>query len=157
MTRCNGTVGQRREQAQYNAAIASLILEDDPQAWVVVGGDLNVFPRPDEPVYGEPTDQLGPLYDAGLHNMYDRWYADNPAAAYTYVYKGQAGTFDQFFLSDDLNNHVAQTWVAHVNADWPDTDADDGARGASDHDPAVVAFNWTGTDAAAEDAVADDN
>ena len=45
----DGRVGQRTEQAAYAAAIVEAIGAADPDARVVVGGDLNVFPRPDDP------------------------------------------------------------------------------------------------------------
>ncbi len=62
-------VGQRTEQAAYNAAIVAAIQAADPHARVVSAGDFNVYPRPDDPFapgqpYGSssvgPSDQLGP-------------------------------------------------------------------------------------------------
>ncbi|MDT4986558.1 MAG: uncharacterized protein QOI74_652, partial [Micromonosporaceae bacterium] len=59
-------VGQRTEQAGYGAAIARAIKAATPDARLVYGGDLNVFPRPDDPIArGDsvpPSDQLGGLY-----------------------------------------------------------------------------------------------
>lgn len=141
-SRPNDRIGLRREQARFNAALITRILEDNPNAWVLAGGDLNTFPRPDEPLPEEPGDQLGALYDAGLYNMHDRWIKDDPASAYTYVYKGQAGTLDQLFLSDALNALVSDTWVAHYNADWSDHATNSLPYAVSDHDPAMVVVNW---------------
>jgi hypothetical protein len=56
-------VGQRTEQAAYAAAIADAIAAADPDARIVVGGDLNVFPRPDDPF--APGDLLFPLGPTG--------------------------------------------------------------------------------------------
>ena len=61
----------RREQARFNAELAGGFLKRDPQALVMMAGDLNTYPRPDEPVPAVPSDQLGALYDAGLHSVYD--------------------------------------------------------------------------------------
>ncbi|HEX5583986.1 endonuclease, partial [Gaiella sp.] len=63
-------VGQRTEQAGYLAAIVAALQAADPQARVDAGGDLNVFPRPDDPLQ-PASDQLEPLYDLGLENLFD--------------------------------------------------------------------------------------
>jgi predicted extracellular nuclease len=128
----NTRVGQRREQAAYGAAITDAIEAADANARVVFGGDLNVFPRPDDPVPASPGDQLGPLYESGLHNLWDDLVADAPEAAYSYVFEGQAQTLDQLFVSDALHRDLIQMRSAHINADHSD--------GTSDHDPQVARF-----------------
>jgi uncharacterized protein len=137
-------VGQRTEQAAYAAAIVDAIEAADPQARVVVGGDLNVFPRPDDPFAPGhplfPSDQLGPLYDQGLDNLWDDLVADEPAAAYSYTFQGQAQTLDQLFVNDLLHADLVEMRAAHVNAGWPADHPGDGARGLSDHDPQVARF-----------------
>ncbi|GAA0483839.1 hypothetical protein Ade02nite_94280 [Paractinoplanes deccanensis] len=125
-------VGQRREQAAYGAAIADAIEAADPYARVVLGGDLNVFPRPDDPVPANPGDQLGPLYGTGLHNLWDDLAADAPEAAYSYVFEGQAQTLDHLFVNERLHRDLVEMRAAHVNADHSD--------GVSDHDPQVARF-----------------
>jgi hypothetical protein len=138
-------VGQRREQAAYDAAIAQAL----SGARVVIGGDLNVYPRPDDPFApGDPhfpSDQLAPLYDAGLLNLWDRLVAETPGSAYSYVFDGQAQTLDQLFVSPSLLADVASIHVAHINSDWPAAEPDDGARGTSDHDPPVAVFQFAAT------------
>ena len=56
-------VGQRTEQAAYGAAIVDRHRGGDPHARIAYGGDLNVFPRPDDPIATSdadtPSDQLG--------------------------------------------------------------------------------------------------
>lgn len=140
----DGRVGQRTEQAAYGAAIAVAIEAGDPNARVVLGGDLNVFPRPDDPFApGDPlfpSDQLAPLYDAGLVNLWDDLVADVPSAAYSYVFQGQAQTLDQLFVNGRLHGDLVQVRAAHVNAGWPADHPGDGARGLSDHDPQVARF-----------------
>ncbi len=137
-------VGQRREQAAYNAAIART-LEAAGEQRALVGGDLNVFPRPDDPFRpGDtrfPSDQLAPLYDAGLFNLYDLLVAEVPSSAYSYVFEGQAQTLDHLFVSEVLRAEVGDMRAAHVNADWPADHDADGARGVSDHDPQVATFS----------------
>jgi uncharacterized protein len=140
----DGRVGQRTEQAAYNAAIAAAIEAGHRGARVATGGDLNVFPRPDDPFApGDalfPSDQLGPLYDGGLHNLWDDLVADVPAAAYSYTFQGQAQTLDQLFVNDALHADLVQIRAAHVNAGWPADHPGDGPRGLSDHDPQVARF-----------------
>ncbi|HEX6873546.1 MAG TPA: lamin tail domain-containing protein [Micromonosporaceae bacterium] len=137
-------VGQRREQAGYGAAIVAAIQAAEPGARIVYGGDLNVFPRPDDPIArtdaDTPSDQLAPLYNGGLRNLWDTLVADVPASAYSYVFQGQAQTLDHLFVSPSMFGDLVQVRAAHVNAGWPaDYDGDE-ARGVSDHDPQVARF-----------------
>ena len=137
-------VGQRTEQAAYGAAIVAAIEGAAPGARVVFGGDMNVFPRPDDPIAtsdtGPKSDQLRALYEAGLRNLWDDLLADAPAAAYSYVFQGQAQTLDQLFVTGSLYGDLVEMRAAHVNAGWPADFDGDGSRGASDHDPQVARF-----------------
>ncbi len=137
-------VGQRTEQAGYGAAIVDAIEAADPDDRVVYGGDLNVFPRPDDPFSPGhplfPSDQLAPLYDTGLHNLWDEVLADAPSAAYSYVFQGQGQTLDHLFVNQPLRGDLVEARYAHVNAGWPADFGGDGARGLSDHDPPVARF-----------------
>jgi hypothetical protein len=132
----DGRVGQRREQAGYGAAIVTAIEATHPNARVIYGGDLNVFPRPDDPVPANPGDQLGPLYQAGLHNLWDNLVAEVPAAAYSYDFEGQAQTLDNLFVNGNLYGDLIEMRSAHINSDW----SSGGNRGTSDHDPQVARF-----------------
>lgn len=140
----DGRVGQRTEQSAYLAAIADAVEAGHPGTRIAVGGDFNVFPRPDDPFApGDPlfpSDQLAPLYDTGLHSLWDDLAADEPAAAYSYTFQGQAQTLDQIFVNDALYADLVQVRTAHVNAGWPADFPGDGARGLSDHDPQVARF-----------------
>ncbi|MEV1287116.1 lamin tail domain-containing protein [Micromonospora sp. NPDC049679] len=137
-------VGQRREQAAYGAAIVSAIEAADANARVIYGGDLNVFPRPDDPIATAasptPSDQLAPLYDAGLRNLWDNLAAEAPSAAYSYVFGGQVQTLDHLFVNGPLYGDLVQMRAAHINADWTPGYDGDGSRGSSDHDPQVARF-----------------
>ncbi len=146
----DGRVFQRIEQAAYLAAIVDAIESADPGARVIAGGDFNVYPRPDDPFKpGQPigssgltgpSDQLAALYDQGLTSLWDTLVADIPAAAYSYVFQGQAQTLDSQFITDDLEAEFEAYRVAHINADFAADFADDGARGASDHDPSQARY-----------------
>jgi predicted extracellular nuclease len=137
-------VGQRTEQAAYLAAIVAALKGADSDVRVDAGGDLNVFPRPDDPLV-PASDQLAPLYELGLENVFDTLVAEVPASAYTYVFEGQAQTLDHQFVTSRLGDELEQARVAHVNADWPAGYAGDGPRGASDHDPLVGQYDLPAT------------
>jgi uncharacterized protein len=137
----DGRVAQRREQARYLARIVDAL---GAGVRVVAGGDFNVFPRPDDPLQ-PPSDQLGPLYDQGLENLWDTMVTQVPAAAYSYVFVGMAQTLDGQFVTDNLLDELAQARVAHVNADFAADYPGDGARGLSDHDPMASRFALAAT------------
>ncbi|WP_051704478.1 hypothetical protein [Glycomyces sp. NRRL B-16210] len=144
----------RTEQANYLAAISAAILDHDRKANILAGGDLNVFPRPDDPfaegqtIAGDwtgPSDQLAGLYeDSGLSNLYDLSLEAHPEAAYSYTFMGQAQTIDQLWASPHLLRKVESAVSAHLNSDYPadayafGEEPAYGAYGVSDHDPEVV-------------------
>ncbi len=137
-------VGQRTEQANYNAAIVATLQMVDPSAYVSVGGDLNVYPRPDDPfapgspLY--PSDQLAALYNQGMTNLYDFLVTEVPVSAYSYVYQGQAQTLDQMFATPSILGDLVKFRASHINSDFPSDYFDDGPRGTSDHDPQVARY-----------------
>lgn len=141
----NARVGQRTEQAAYNAAIVAALQEANPHVRVVVGGDLNVYPRPDDPFTPGhslfPSDQLAPLYEQGLVNLFDILVAEVPASAYGYIFQGQTQTLDQVFVTPSVLADLVQVRVAHINSDFPADYAGDGPRGTSDHDPNVSRYD----------------
>jgi predicted extracellular nuclease len=154
-------VGQRREQAAYGAAIISAITAADAGARIVYGGDLNVFPRPDDPIAqsdADPaSDQLGPLYGAGMRNLWENLVADAPSAAYSYTFQGQAQTLDHLFVNPALYGDLVQMRAAHIDAGWPADFDGDGARGVSDHDPQVARFRSKSTLSVGNVTVAEGN
>jgi hypothetical protein len=140
-------VAHRTEQAKYNAAIAAFLQSANPNARILLGGDLNVYPRPDDPFapIGQPTssDQLGSLYDPGLGltNLWDVLLSQAPESAYSYVYVGMAQTLDQIFANQSMLGDLAQFRSAHINSDFPADYPGDVARGTSDHDPQVARYS----------------
>jgi hypothetical protein len=141
----NARVGQRIEQALYNAKIVAALQAANPDVRVVVGGDLNVYPRPDDPfVPGDPlflSDQLSALYDQGLTNLFDVLVAEVPVSAYGYIFQGQTQTLDQVFVTPSVLEDLLQVRSAHINSDWPADYDGDGPRGTSDHDPQVSRYD----------------
>jgi predicted extracellular nuclease len=147
-------VAHRTEQAKYNAAIVAFLQAATPDARIVIGGDLNVYPRPDDPFapISQPSssDQLGSLYDPslGLTNLWGVLLNQAPESAYSYVYVGMAQTLDQMFVNQSMLASLQQFRIAHINSDFPADYSGDVARGTSDHDPNVATFhtvfNWNG-------------
>jgi predicted extracellular nuclease len=139
-------VAHRTEQANYNAALVDYIQAANASARIVVGGDLNVYPRPDDPFapIGQPgsSDQLGALYDPslGLKNLWEVLLGQVPESAYSYVYIGMAQTLDQMFVNQAMLADLNQFRIAHINSDFPADYPEDVARGTSDHDPNVATF-----------------
>ncbi|WFB37703.1 hypothetical protein P3T73_08025 [Kiritimatiellota bacterium B12222] len=134
-------VDRRRAQAAVNAELSQLILQLDPGATVLVGGDLNVFPRPDDPL-DPPSDQLGPLYEVGLFNVYDRIVVENPANAYSYIYRGVANVLDHFFLSEAAVEKLQFAAYLKLNAGFPESFPNELPLRASDHDPLMIELAW---------------
>jgi uncharacterized protein len=143
-------VGQRTEQAAYNVAIVDA-LEEAGVERVISGGDFNVYPRPDDPFApGQqyacnplpcstgPSDQLGPMYDAGLHNLWDTLVDEVPQSAYSYNFVGMVQTLDMQWANDGQFDDLVQVRAAHLNADFAADYPGDVARGASDHDPQMA-------------------
>ena len=143
-------VGQRTEQSAYQVAIIEALTAAGVDR-VISGGDFNVFPRPDDPfapgqLYGctplpcdtGPSDQLGPLYDAGLHNLWDTLVEEVPQSAYSYNFVGMVQTLDMQFATDGQFEDLVQVRAGHFNADFAADYDGDVARGASDHDPQLA-------------------
>ncbi|MFT5124213.1 MAG: putative extracellular nuclease [Verrucomicrobiales bacterium] len=141
-SRPDSRIVRRTYQARYNASLTTAINAAFPEALVIAGGDLNVFPRPDDPV-GDPfSDQLGPLYDAGLWNVNDLFLEKMPRGSYTYVYRGEAGTLDHLFLNPAMKARMTDATLLHINSDWPEEFDGDRPMGITDHDPIVSRFSF---------------
>ena len=91
-------------------------------------------------ILSDTHDQLAPIYNTGMHNLYDILIEEVPQAAYSYTFEGQAQTLDSQFVSQLLLGELHGVRVAHINADFPAAFDGDVARGASDHDPQVARY-----------------
>ncbi len=150
----NARVGQRREQANYSAAIVNALAGADDGSRVVVAGDFNVYPRPDDPFPPPSTsDQLAGFYAAGMANLFDVLVDEVPSAAYSYVFQGQTQTLDGQFVTSLLRDQLVQARVAHVNSDFPADTPGDGPRGLSDHDPLVARYQLPATVAGLQELI----
>ena len=112
------TETQRHQQAHEVADFVSSISTADPNADVVVLGDLNDF---------EFSETVQILETAGLHDLMDTL---PPNQRYSYEFEGNAQVLDHVMFSGPLFGRPLVFDPVHVNAEFFDQ--------ASDHDPAVV-------------------
>jgi hypothetical protein len=114
------TQAQRLQQAQIVNDFADAILSVDPDAEIVVLGDLNdfEFSPPVQTLVGSPPIMV-PLMNTLLQ-----------AERYSFVFEGNSQSLDHIVFSNALADLQFVFDVVHVNAEF--------AIQASDHDPQVV-------------------
>ena len=114
---------QRQQQAQVMGDFVQTILARDPNANVVVLGDLNDF---------EFSSTLSLLKSAGLTDLVETLPSEE---RYTYVFEGNSQVLDHMLLSQNLvQNATVEYDVVHVNAEF--------ANQVSDHDPEVARIRF---------------
>ena len=121
------TEPRRAAQSAWNVEIIERLHSADPDAHVVVLGDLNSF-------YDSlPIDVLR---ESGLMHAFDLLPGEE---RYTYIYQGVAQTLDHILVSPSLWAALEDVNVLHTNADFamPDPEDDSPIR-KSDHDPVIV-------------------
>ncbi len=110
---------QRLAQAQALAAFVSGVLAINPDANIVLTGDLNDF---------QFAETLQPLTDAGLTNLMNLLPAGE---RYTYSFEGNAQALDHMFVSRNLLDKSGWAFdVVHANSEFIDQ--------VSDHDPLLL-------------------
>jgi len=133
---------QRKMQATVVRDFVNSILDADPNALVMVTGDLNDFQ------FGEPGEGAdhpiaileGGLGEISLTNLLN---LEKDAETYTYLYDGNSQVLDHMLVSPALYDLFAAVDVLHFNAGFPsDLGADvTTTLRASDHDPLEGRFN----------------
>ncbi|MCP4589593.1 MAG: hypothetical protein GY842_02505 [bacterium] len=128
------TEPRRVMEAEWNARLVDDILIDDPQAYVVVLGDLNDY-YDSAPLWALTEGSIpgGRLVNAAS--------ALPPTGRYSYIYQGVSQLLDHILTTPALAARQVRVDVLHVNADYPPADPQDSSpRHSSDHDPVVVTF-----------------
>ncbi len=124
------TEPRRKAQSAWNVTLVQRLLEQDPEAHVIVMGDLNSF-------YESPPIDL--LREAGLRHAYEFVESDR---LYTYLYQGVSETLDHILMTPALYEGLVRVSVLHVGADYPPpVPGDPSAQAMSDHDALVVIFS----------------
>ncbi len=120
------TEEQRTAEAAVVKDFVDEILDIDPNANVIVLGDLNDF---------EFSPPLTVLEGGGdLHTLIESL---PPGERYSYVFDGNSQTLDHIVVSENLFSHFPFEYDSvHVNAEFKPQ--------ASDHDPQVARFRLTG-------------
>lgn len=120
--------GEAARAAQVRALhdYTTHLLAADPEARVIVLGDMNTFEFSDE------LAELLPGSPAALHPLMA---LIPPEERYSYNYEGNSQTLDHVFVSRALLRG-AELDVVHLNTDFPALPG----RTASDHDPLVARF-----------------
>ncbi|GAB1542631.1 hypothetical protein NUACC21_53050 [Scytonema sp. NUACC21] len=123
------TENQRRQQAQVINDFVDSLLAVDPEANVVVLGDLNDFE------FSEPLNILkgtpGGRGRSVLRNLVETL---KPNERYTYNFQGNAQVLDHILVSKNLFKKLNGYDIVHINSEFVDQD--------SDHDPSVARFNF---------------
>ena len=115
---------QRNQQAQIVRQFVDDLLGANPNANVIVAGDLNDFQ------FSKPLDIL--TQGGALSNLYDLLPASEQ---YSYNFEGNAQVLDHILVSANLKP-LAQLDVVHINSEFAQQD--------SDHDPLVARFQFSG-------------
>ena len=127
---------QRKLQAQVVRDRVDSILDADPDALVMVSGDLNDF-QFSEP--GEGTDNPIAILEGvgGRVRLTNLISLENEAERFSFVFDGNSQVLDHTLVSPALLDMVVGADFLHFNASFPASVADDTATTvrASDHDP----------------------
>jgi len=114
----------RHGQAQAVADFVGDIRAIDPNAFVIVLGDINDF---------EFSETVDILESGGLTTFVDTLPANE---RYSYVFEGNSQVLDQILGSDPVLDRLVEYDVVHVNSEF--------AVQASDHEPSVARINMIG-------------
>jgi uncharacterized repeat protein (TIGR01451 family) len=112
---------QRNQQATIVKDFVQSLLANDPNANVIVAGDLNDF---------EFSNPLAILESAGLNTLIETLPQNE---RYTYNFQGNAQALDHILASNNLFAKLDGFDVVHINSEFADQ--------ISDHDPVVARFN----------------
>ena len=125
----NGGLAQRLAQAAFIHDLVADLLTVDPNANIVVLGDLNECPFPLAPVQPPPGDVLQTLAGTPpiLFNLGDEGDGD---LAYSYNFQGISQQLDYLLVSAALLALQPEFDHVHVNTEFPNQ--------ASDHDPILA-------------------
>jgi endonuclease/exonuclease/phosphatase family metal-dependent hydrolase len=123
------TEPRRSAQAAWNASLLEDVLAEDPDAHVLILGDLNSYYE------SKPIDILR---EAGLRHAFEIL---DPDERYTYIYQGASQVLDHILITQGLMDMLRRVEILHTNADYPPSDpGDESPLHKSDHDPVIATF-----------------
>ncbi|HSK14622.1 MAG TPA: Ig-like domain-containing protein [Gaiellaceae bacterium] len=118
------TEAARHQQAAVVNEFVQQALAADPNAYVVVLGDINDF---------EFSETVEILEGDELHGLMDTL---PQAERYSYVFEGNSQVLDQTLVTQRLFDRLVEYDVVHVNSEF--------SLQTSDHEPQVARFNMIG-------------
>ncbi|MFW9945017.1 MAG: endonuclease/exonuclease/phosphatase family protein, partial [Candidatus Sifarchaeia archaeon] len=125
------TEPRRIEQAAWCGALVDEIQAADPNAKVMVLGDLNSF---------EWEAPITTLEAGGLEDLI---YRVHKRSRYTYIYRGVSEVLDHILVTPSLKARFLKAKVVHFNVDFPAPlfgDDPTTGVGSSDHDVLMASF-----------------
>ena len=134
---------QRKGQAQTVRDFVDTILNADPNAYVMVAGDLNDFQ------FGEPGE--GPDHPIAILEGYGGGIPltnlinlEKDDERFTYIYDGNSQVLDHMLVSPAFMQALAGTDVLHINAGYRSSLGSDPSSPlrSSDHDPLEGRFSF---------------
>ncbi|MEM8859203.1 MAG: endonuclease/exonuclease/phosphatase family protein, partial [Chloroflexota bacterium] len=126
------TLPRRTAQAEWNVGLVKQAMAENPEASVVVLGDLNSF---------RETDPLETLEEVLTHVYDGPSITENMMVPYTYIFEGVAQSLDHILVSDDLFGNLVDVIALPINAEYPLQDEDDvSPYRSSDHNPLIAIF-----------------
>jgi predicted extracellular nuclease len=127
-----GSETERHTQANAVKALVESILALDPNANVVVLGDLNDF---------QFSETLNILKSAGLYSLTDELLP--PEEQYTYIFNGNSQQLDHILASSSPEKAPAEVDIVHRYSEFFSEER------ATDHDPVLAQFSLGETQPAA--------
>ncbi len=141
-------VVHRTLQAEHVASIVQARLDTDPNARVVVLGDLNDFEasKPVETLRHGPQPADGSASEPGRVLLWHAFDSLPLLERYTYIFNGGSQSLDHLLLTPGTVPDFGGMDIAHINADFPiaqpsgteGVPGDPAVYGSSDHDPLVL-------------------
>jgi hypothetical protein len=134
------TEEQRKLQAHVVRDFINLVFAEDPDAMVMVAGDLNDF------AFAEHGEVLSPIQiiegTAGEVPMYNIIAEEKDAERFSYVYDGNSQVLDHMLVSPTLLGSLVGADMLHFNASYPAAFVNDPTTPlhSSDHDPVEGRF-----------------
>lgn len=126
----NGSLDERQAQAAAVAGFVDAIADEDPNANIVVLGDMNEFE------FISPLETLENS-GGGLVNLTNTVDEDE---IYSFIFQGNSQALDHILVSDHLADGASFDFV-HVNSEFAETD-----DRSSDHDPLLAQLDLSGSD-----------
>lgn len=116
----NGSLDERRRQAEAIRAFVDERLAADPQARIAVLGDMNEF------------EFISPVRDILGGRLHNATFSLPDTERYSFIFQGNSQQLDHILLSEALNREPVFD-IVHVNSEFAET-----PERASDHDPLLA-------------------